>query len=196
MYKKMINLIFVTFLLMLSHSYSQVISKSEIPWDSSIKLTWNDYKIVKSKSPSIFSAVSRTYVNYSIEKVDKKCLLNIQAIFNKNNSWVNSESVYSENLLSHEQNHFNIEEVVARMFRKKVIEQLQNEKCPINLKKLKSKYVGIANKLHGKYDKKTNYSLDKESQIKWQGEIIPKMLEDLKEYSSSKVEISRCDCIY
>lgn len=187
--------VFVVFFLSLSSLYSQVSNKNEITWNADRTLTLDDFKKIKGKNHTEFAAITLAFIDYEISRSDKKCTLSIQAIFNKSASWVDIEYI-NEKTLKHEQNHFNIVEIMARMFRKEVIEELKKGKCNIDLKKLKSKYTGLFNNLNKKYDKKTNNGLKKEVQVEWEEKIIPKMLEELKQYSSDKFELSTCDCIY
>ena len=175
--------------------YFQTNNKNEIFWSATNKLTWNDYKKVKGKTPNGNAAITLSYIKYEINRRDNKCVLSIEAFFSKVSSWVGANDTNSR-LLLHEQIHFDIVEIAARKFRKEISEKIKTGKCNIDLKNLKSKYTDIFNKLNNKYDKETNHSLNKEAQKKWEEELIPKMLEELKEYSSTSIEINKCDCIY
>lgn len=210
----------VFFILIALHSQGQIVSKTEISWNETNRLTLDDFKKIKGKNQSVFVALTYAYINYNIIKTDtaiqkekitktehgtvkivstiepeKKCVLNIQAVFSKTASWVDIEFL-NDKTLKHEQKHFDIVEIMARMFRKEAIEKLKKGKCNIDLKDLKSKYTVSFNKLNRKYDKQTNHSINKVAQKKWEEEIIPKMLEELKEYSSPNIIISNCGCIH
>jgi len=199
---------------------AQIVSKTEIAWNETNRLVLDDFKKIKGKNQSEFVALTYAYINYSIIKTDtaiqkekitktehgivkivstiesnKKCVLNIQAVFSKTASWVGIEFL-NDKTLKHEQKHFDVVEIMARMFRKEVIKKLKKGKCNIDLKDLKSKYTGLFNRLNRKYDKQTNHSINKAAQKKWEEEIIPKMLDKLKEYSSPNITISNCGCIH
>jgi len=100
-------------------------------------------------------------------------------------SWVKSDEK-SDDLLRHEQGHFDIAEVYARKFRKKLKEE-GKEIC-----KSKDPKTEIDNRFNDieeewgatadKYDSETKHGADRDKQKEWD-EKIQKCLDELKDYA-------------
>lgn len=153
-----------------------------IYWSESRKLTWDDFK--GETSGSYYAALSNCAFAQSIEPgiYNRKGIINIyiRSAFLKKGSWVR-KSQATEEVLAHEQLHFDIAEWQVRKLRKAVAEadlNLDNYESVIT--KLSDVAWTEYNKLQTKYDEESKHgTLDKEQQ-KW-NKIVA---DGLKEYSS------------
>ena len=90
---------------------------SIIVWNENRKLTWDDFKGTPDKTVPRESG-STVAIEPKPDKENGKLVVNIRCLFNKNKSWVKKESK-SSHLLKHEQGHFDLEEVYARILRRR-----------------------------------------------------------------------------
>ncbi len=90
-------------------------------WDESRKLQWTDFKGAIDINSHADAA---TAVNISARpfRKGKKLFYNVEAIFIPSQSWYKSQS---DQLLRHEQLHFDLAELYARRVRKKISEYRQ-----------------------------------------------------------------------
>ena len=108
--------------------------------------------------------------------------------FSSKESWVCSDQK-TEDILKHEQGHFDLTEIYARMFRKQVMA------ATFTFKNLKDKYNKIHteiisgwNKEQNLYDKETDHGIDSTKQHQWLKDIA-KRLDELKAYSDTLISI-------
>ena len=85
---------------------------STIEWQSSRKLVWDDFK---RAVPAASSAVGFFY-DATLHCPSPKLEFSVKAYFDPNKSWVRPE-MKSDELLRHEQLHFDLAELYARKFR-------------------------------------------------------------------------------
>ena len=100
------------------------IEKEKILWSESYKLSWADFQakpnIGSGFVASTNSGISFSYsFSYSEEKGDFDLDFTIQSNFYPTLSWYIASEV-TENTLKHEQTHFDISELHARLLRKKI----------------------------------------------------------------------------
>lgn len=152
---------------------------SIIVWSKKRKLTWDDFKGVKNDTVFINLAESYTEIRMIpyLNKFNTYSYI-VLAFFHKNKSFTNTNS--SDNILCHEQLHFDITELFARKIRQEI--QIQESKSSyVN-------YSSIYKKIHKNYrmfqklyDAETVHSTNFEMQQKWKNDIVHK-LEKLKNY--------------
>jgi hypothetical protein len=146
-------------------------AQETIRWTESQPLNWSDFtgKVndTSKYDAECFAEIRYNYKFYSASEFEFEVFAN----FDKNSSWSRKE-MQSDDLLRHEQMHFNIAELLA--------EQLQNEFNSysytastynlqilqlFNEKKLEYQAMQL------KYDEETNHSLNKEKQQEWEDYI-------------------------
>lgn len=164
-------------------SFNTIAAQDEntIRWSSERKLTWNDFR----GEPEIHSspaAVTASGIDhgFSASLVGQKVTYDSQVhcYFILEKSWYKKQ-LADEALLAHEQLHFDIAELHARMLRKRIA----NYKFTPNIKKemntLYSNTVKQLKEFQKNYDQATNYSINTNQQKIWQAKVAAL----LKEYS-------------
>lgn len=117
------------FTLTLNYAFSDLGLDNEIEWEERSKINWEDFRGEIGTFPKRYvgtndpNAVTTTHIeaNWNIREVNSiVCQFQITAIsatgvFEKNNSWVH-ENEKTDYLLEHEQGHFDISEIAAKIF--------------------------------------------------------------------------------
>lgn len=184
------------FILSLNYSssiYAQSNKKegNEILWSVDRPLTWADFKGPVNKTNKHQAAMIATGVFMELESNDDNdsLIVVVKAIAYKRDSWKDKSAV-SDYLLNHEQLHFNITELYARMLRKEIG----------NLSLFGNKLINEINKLYKNnmkklrirqnlYDSETNHSLDQEQQSHW-NQMISDELECYKTWTDTELRIA------
>ena len=155
---------------------------SLIDWSSARKLNWDDFR-AQQDGISVNAALTSTRIDidYSLNNHDFKYHISCQ--FDPSKSWGRVKSDY---ILSHEQAHFDIAEIHARLLNK----ALKNYK--FNFKTAKTDIGDIYQKLMNdhhdmqeQYDEETNYSRNETRQQEWK-EKIADTLKGLESYADYK----------
>jgi hypothetical protein len=162
------------------------IHEKEIYWATDRKLCWEDFK----GSPQInlnsnIGALSKCGFGFETNQVSflSKAKVFTKATFNCNLSWVKVDQKNNLELLEHEQGHFDLSEIYARMFRKKISEiYLTASNINIDTKIIFDKVYNLFIQIQDLYDSETNHGLDKNYQTIW-NKSIEKQLNDLNKFS-------------
>lgn len=158
-------------------------------------ISWNDFK----ENPGYdkyYRKRAKTHWRLSIDIVDSNAQtnnqlkVNVEAILIRSLSWVRSTNRIDNNLLIHEQLHFDMVEWFARRLR----ETLSKENFSIEnyKKKIKNLYRNSLKELRNKqsdYDFETHGGNSLIEQNQWAKEII-EGIKGLREFSSSSVIIT------
>lgn len=156
------------------------IDENLIEWSANRKLTWSDFK-GKPDPASPNAALTNSGINVEFGFNDKKLVHTIRCRFNTDKSWGRIKTDY---ILNHEQGHFDITEIHARLLHKELSAYEFNAKT-VN-KDINNIYDGVM-KLHvsaqQNYDLETNHSLDSTQQKLWDSKI-DQMLKQYQEYAN------------
>lgn len=168
-----------------------VILDSLIQWSPDNLLKWEYYQgepdTIRFKD---FKAVTYAWYKHENYNVFKDSIVfDLVSYFVVNASWVTEKS---DELLAHEQTHFNLYEVFTRKIRKELGKyRYDNENDFVNYY---SSIINIdANKrkdFQNLYDKETDYGRNHEAQEKW-NQKVNEMLKELEDYSNTRVVIKR-----
>lgn len=159
--------------------------EKEIAWSASRKLKWEDFKGTP-KSEDFPDVAAQTYCGFGFRTnritIFKNATIIAQNIFDCSQSWVRPDQKYREDLLEHEQTHFDLCEVYARQLRKALLEK---KLTVFNLNKETSTvYEAIFKQYVARqqlYEKETGNGLKKEEQARW-SHFIALELEALHQY--------------
>lgn len=139
-----------------------------IDWSASRKLTWDDFKGPADVNSQMVALTSSTIkVEFSFN--DKLFTHSIRCRFNKQKSWVTRKNDY---ILNHEQGHFDITEIHARILKKELVEYRFNGKT-VN-KDINNIYSDVMKRhvsTQQEYDLETNHSIDSTKQKVWDNKI-------------------------
>lgn len=150
-----------------------------IEWSESRRLTWSDYKASPNRN-SDAAASTTTYlmVSYNISSSDFS--FRIESKFSKTRSWGLHKTSY---ILAHEQGHFDISEIFARMLYKDLKEYKFNKRTyQQDLKKIYQDILDEKEEMQNNYDRETNHSINKEKQAEWL-KRIEKLLKQYEDYA-------------
>ncbi len=155
-----------------------------ILWEKSRKLVWEDFKGVPNEKADSLGAVTFCGFGYRSNYLTllTKVKLNVNTTFYCNKSWVKENQKNREDLLAHEQLHFDIAELYARRLRKRFSSvKIKPTKSKEIVNTIFSQVYAQYNSRQQAYDDETDRGLKKEEQNSWR-KSISQELEDLKAY--------------
>jgi hypothetical protein len=172
-------------LLLLSSFFIKKEEKDVLVWDESRLLTWDDFRGKPAKRMSAAST------HYDILKtVSEKGSLTIEAVFFCNKSWKKVTWI-NQQVLEHEQKHFDIVELYARKLRQRISETKYSSYS--NLKIVSDSLYAIIDKemdvYQDKYDDETDASMNGDKQREW-NKKIPLEIQALSPYKNSTFTVS------
>ena len=153
------------------------LNTEKILWNENQKLSWNDFRGKPIPSAS-FVASTNTGISfqysYSIQNGDINVEYSVESFFSPEGSWYMPQRV-NAHILRHEQAHFDISELHARILRK----NLQGKKFT---KRIKSEIEGIYKQveqkrraMQNKFDAESDHSRNEEKEIFWQKYIAQQL---------------------
>lgn len=162
-----------------------------ITWAQNQKLHWGNFEgtpVYDTDAVAITaSGITYGYSSKTFSNSDKiEYTTNVLAQFYPEKSWYLKERV-NDTVLGHEQLHFDITELHARKFRKRI----NHGKFTKNIQKEISKiYNNVSDELRAmqnEYDEGSDYSRDYEGQMKWQ-KLIAIELQKLEKHKKPNKE--------
>ncbi len=176
------SLFFFLFLLVVClNGFAQ--SNDTIYWNAVRKLKWEDFKGIPDKTTNLL-AMTQAGIGYEVGCNYGKLDYKIFCYFNVHKSW--AKETDSDELLRHEQIHFDITELYTRKLRQRLNEL--DDPCGKDIKQLNKIYelnFSECAKVQDNYDHQTNHSLNDEQQKLWE-EKIAKELKELEKFASGK----------
>lgn len=185
--------------------YSSFLSQQETKiWSESEKLKMNDFKVRSyngQKKNILAATISR--INFEVKDSNNTAIIYVRAVFHANESGINKDYIsnkfgfrsddYDKFVLSHEQAHFDITELVCRKFRKEIHELNKRKKCERKIirkiYKLNDKYYLELNRLQQQFDFETDHGHIFEKHEEWLMKIDNE-LRSLEEYKKIEIVIS------
>ena len=153
-----------------------------IEWSADRKLTWADFKGIPDPN-SVEAALTNSNINVEFGFSDRKLTHTIKCRFNKSLSWGRIKNDY---ILNHEQGHFDIAEIHARILHKALVEYSFNSKTVQNdVTKIYNDVMQEHTRLQQSYDQQTNHSLDTARQAVWDRRI-DSLLKEFDKFSEYK----------
>lgn len=174
-------------LIILLFAGSMPAGKDGLLWSAGRKLTWNDFR---QKAPKQTDLVAMTYstIYYGYSGENNKLVMNITATFDKETSWTRDDT--SRYLLNHEQLHFDITEIYARRFRKKLTEtSFTRQTFQTKIRQFHQDNINAWKKYQDAYDKETNHSINKSAQAEWDAKVA-KELEELSGFGETELVLT------
>ncbi len=151
-------------------------SKDTIYWNANQKLKWADFKGRPDKTTNLL-AMTQAGIGYTVACHGGILDLKIFCYFNVNQSWT-KEKTDAEELLRHEQLHFDITELFTRKLRKRISELI--DPCGKNIKELDKIYGSNFKEysiMQDSYDRECEHSLNDVQQKLWEEKVFGELKE-------------------
>jgi hypothetical protein len=155
--------------------------KEFILWSDSLKLSWNDFKGTPIPN-SAEAAMTASSMEFSYGTKGTKVTWNVTCKFFPQLSWVKQDKK-SDYIFKHEHLHFDITELYARLFRKRLTENVRSNNDVSKMKIISKNIMKEWAEEQNKYDKETNHSINEEQQAIWNANV-QKRLDELKAFAT------------
>lgn len=154
----------------------------KITWDKNRPLTWDDFRgdvpknvnFVASTNTGISFGYSYTNTNGEIEVT-----YSVESFIHPEKSWFQKELV-NDYILEHEQTHFDISELYARILKKKLSEKNFTKRVKQEIEKIYHQNESQRRVMQAKFDAETNHSRNEKKEIFWRKHIA----KQLKKYDA------------
>jgi hypothetical protein len=146
-----------------------------IEWSPDVKLKWSDFKAKNRVSKSFSVATSTCGFGYDGIVRGDEIILNVYVHFYCYESWKNPD-YHMNDVLQHEQLHFDICELYGRKFYKEI--QRLKTKNQFNEKSLESLYNSLVKEydaFQDLYDAETGHSTKTMKQLEWNNRIAAEL---------------------
>ncbi len=155
-------------------------------WSESYRLSWSDFRGAPDINTSAVAiTASGITFGFSVRTTDDQVVSftsNVYAHFYPEKSWYKKDQA-DTHVLGHEQLHFDITELHARMFRQRIDQVKVSNSVRSQLKTLHNVINKELSQMQNNYDSETNYSRNVDAQAKWDIYITDE-LDKLSEYKS------------
>lgn len=143
------------------------VTKAIIPWGNK-SLVWEDFEEVRYMEEDYVATI---YSNISCPNLITDDNSRVYAYMNPNLSERLKDEYDGENVLVHEQYHFNITEYCARLLRKDIVQKGLGGLSLNIMKELKRKYAKKLDSLQNVYDSITDHNSNWKEQRQWELQI-------------------------
>lgn len=143
---------------------------ARIEWRANRPLTWDDFK--SRPATDQLAALTSSSIDAKVGCVDYVFSAQVRAVFVPTESWVRYPKQATANLLRHEQLHFDLTEVHARLLRQKLSTvKLDCEKLQPAFNNLTKVAFLAWQREEGRYDQETNHGLNQPRQQAWEQQV-------------------------
>lgn len=163
-YHILISIIALACLLSLAYAKKAEVTRS-IRWSERL-LTWDDFPLINS-IPGDYAAMVYSDIQFEGNREDNSLRIYAQMLPHQSGRVI-LEEMETEQLLIHEQNHFNITEYHARLFRKEAIAIGKEKLTNGDLQRLGKKYLKKIGNMQMLYDKESDHNLIMPKQRYWE----------------------------
>jgi hypothetical protein len=169
----------------------------EIAWSAARPLTWDDFQSPRkgTKLKNAAGTAATGIKSFIIKDSAGIVVVDVYAVFDVKRSW--KKKSMRENFkvygLKHEQGHFDITEIHARLIRKKFSQYQAKQKPSVDTKKefwnIVRRYRKRCSRYQKRYDRQTKHSINKRAQTEWNVRIED-WLKELKAYVDRRADSS------
>lgn len=192
MNKKQVTIVCLGFILLAAWGIYEgniFIAKKDIVWKKNITLSWDDFRgnprIFTKYGAAIYSLFEyKIYGELSIDSIV------VTTFMETKNSWKQKDIVHDDYALRHELYHFNISEIVARRFRKKISDIKHQNPTKKTIEDLYSEFISELREIQKQYDDDTDHSLIIEKQKDWDY-IVDSLLNQYSYYAIPVISFSK-----
>lgn len=150
-------------------------------WTENKKLTWSDFQGDPLENSSEV-AMATSSVEFFYATKNKQVTWTVTAKYFPKLSW-SKKKLQSDYILKHEQLHFDITELYARLFRKRLKENVFSVNDIPKLNSISNNIMKEWSQEENLYDKETNHSMNEQKQAEWSVNLKQR-LDALKEFAS------------
>lgn len=155
--------------------------KTFFTWTENRKLSWSDFK-GEAMEHAAEVAMTASSVEFSYYTKGNQITWTVMAKYFPTLSW-SKENKQTDYVLKHEQLHFDITELYARLFRKRLSEQVKTSADLPVMRTIGKEIMKEWQLEENKYDLETKHSIDEQKQAEW-ALSIQKRLDALQAFSS------------
>ncbi len=150
-------------------------------WKADRRLIWSDFQ---AKPVDFASEVAMTASSVEFSYYTKRSQINwsVSAKYFPKLSWSKKE-LQSDYILKHEQLHFDITELYARLLRKRLKENILSVSDVFKIKSITKNIMKEWEEEENDYDRETKHSTDAQKQQEWNFNLQQR-LDALKEFAS------------
>lgn len=154
-------------------------NSEKIIWNENQKLTWEDFRGKPVRSAS-FVASTNTGISfqysYSMKNGDVNVEYSVESFFYPEGSWYIPERV-NPYILKHEQAHFDVSELHARMLRKNLEGRTFSKKIKSEIEGIYQQVEQKRRAMQTKFDAETDHSRNEAKENFWQQYIANQLAE-------------------
>lgn len=179
----------IVFLFLRFHcSIAQANDSNVMEWSAGYKLTYEDFKGMPGNGSEVALTSSGFYFLYDYDG-NKHLKVEIKAMFDKSKSWFREDGK-NEQVLLHEQTHFDITELYVRQFRKFLVEKQFTSGMKFNLllPRYYNEFINKCSTAQNHYDIETSHGTRDAQQKEWEKKIT-RQLKQLEEYNSGTLNL-------
>jgi len=180
------------FLLLASVYLTQAQDQVTLTWDETSPLSWDMFQgAINNNSKAVALTASGLTFGYTFEQTNRNIVsfkAKVYAHFYPHNSWVKPDSKTTY-ILGHEQLHFDITELYARMFRKELSGLRISNNLKQRIEEIHRRINMDLDKMQNLYDTESNHSINEEAQLRWEREV-KEALDALSDYASPNVYVT------
>lgn len=162
--------------------FSSLVFGQEIVWTEDRSLNWGNFKAANAAQRSQTAAYSYCGIAYHVKRSSDpngRIEIVVKSTFDEDKSWKKTNNL-GPYLLKHEQVHFDIAEVFARILRRQIKEKIKKSSDYDRIfKTLYQTVYDDYRRFQEQYDRETNHSINKEQQA-FYNQLVAKLLYDLK----------------
>jgi hypothetical protein len=146
-------------------------AKETLGWSANRPLTWADFK-ARPMGTDRLKALTSANIDVQVACKDFVFSSTVTAVFLPQESWVQDAGKASANLLRHEQLHFDITELHARLLRQKLSTiKLDCQHLNPAFSTLTKNYFAAWQREETRYDVESNHGLNQEKQQFWETQV-------------------------
>ncbi len=154
--------------------------QNRIEWSAEDRLSWDDFQAKPDRNSWRIAAITSSVIQYRYYCENGVLEHGVKSIFLKDESWVKDDA-RTKRYLAHEQLHFDITEVFARNLRKELAKRTFKCTQAKEFERAINKVLKEWQATQIKYDRETEYSLDKSAQEEWI-DMIDEVLEQTEDW--------------
>ncbi|SRX75216.1 DUF922 domain-containing protein [Aequorivita antarctica] len=159
------------------------LNSEKIIWNENQKLSWEDFRGKPMRSAN-FAAITNSGIgfqySYSIKNGIMDVEYSVESFFTPESSWYIPEHATSH-ILRHEQAHFDISELHARMLRKNISGKKFSKKIKSEIEAIYQQVEQKRRAMQTKFDAETDHSRNEEKEAFWQ-KFIAQQLADYESW--------------